>query len=65
MNIIKARLTGIFNEWASRYIENPDEFDNILDKDGKPIADYGESCAEYFTQLAREMDEKGQLPSSK
>ena len=56
------RMAIIFNEWAKRYAENPDEFDDILDEDGNPSSDYGESCAIYFHQLANELDERGQLP---
>lgn len=40
-----------FTEWAKRYSENPEEFDSILDEDGKPIDTYGERCAAYFAVL--------------
>ena len=53
----------IFNEWAARYAENPEEFSEILGEDGKPVADYGESCMRYFIKVANEMDESGMLPS--
>lgn len=57
-----ARMTAIFNEWAKRYADDPASFDEILDKDGRPVEDYGERCALYFIQLATEMDEAGLLP---
>lgn len=60
--VIHARMAGVFNEWARRYAEDPASFGEVLDKDGKPITDYGAQCATYFTQIAGEMDAKGQLP---
>ena len=62
MNITEQRMTMIFNEWAKRYAENPDEFSDILDGDGNPVSDYGESCTRYFKKLADELDSKGILP---
>jgi hypothetical protein len=62
MTIVEQRLTGIFNEWAKRYSENPDEFGEILGEDGLPVSDYGESCMRYFIQIAKEMDEACLLP---
>jgi len=61
-DITNERMTKIFNEWAKRYSENPDEFDAILDENGKPVIDYGEKCTIYFNNLANEMDEDGLLP---
>lgn len=55
-------MTMIFNEWADRYAKNPDEFGKILGEDGKPVADYGESCMRYFIKVANEMDDAGLLP---
>ena len=52
----------IFNEWANRYATDPDQFGPILDEVGEPTADYGESCAFYFRQIAKEMDAAGLLP---
>lgn len=54
------RLAVIFNEWARRYAENPDEFDEVLDADGKPVTDYGDRCAIYLTELENEL-----FPSAK
>lgn len=51
----RERMAIIFNEWARRYSEDPDSFDDVLDADGKPIEGYGEKCAEYFHQLAVEL----------
>jgi len=62
MNTTQQRMAAIFNEWARRYAEKPDEFSSIIGADGKPIADYGENCARYFEWIAREMDSAGVLP---
>lgn len=62
MKITQQRMAMIFNEWAKRYAENPDEFASILNDDGNPAADYGEKCARYFTKLADEIDSNGILP---
>ncbi len=61
-NMTKECISKIFNEWAKRYAENPSEFNDILDKDGNPVEDYGDKCAIYFEQLAIEMDAKKVLP---
>ena len=63
MTTTEKRMTMIFNEWADRYAKNPDEFGEILGEDGKPVADYGESCMRYFIKVANEMDDAGLLPS--
>ena len=55
ISISKDTMKDVFNEWVRRYAENPNEFINTLDKDGNPIADYGERCATYFLSL---FDEK-------
>jgi hypothetical protein len=62
MNYIQVRMAMIFDEWAKRYVENYDGFDNILDNFGKPVENYGLKCAIYFEKLADEMDESGLLP---
>lgn len=62
MNTTQQRAALIFNEWARRYAENPDEFGAILDADRKPVEDYGQRCAIYFTEIAKDMDAKGLLP---
>lgn len=48
-------MAAVFNEWNKRYSENPDSFSDNLDENGKPIEDYGESCAIYFTKLEEEL----------
>lgn len=63
MNTTQERMAAIFNEWARRYAENPDEFGAILDADGKPVEDYGQRCAIYFAEIANDMGEKGLLPA--
>jgi len=55
-------MAAIFNEWAKQYAENPDAFNEVLDENGNPVEDYGEGCAIYFTEIARDMDVKGMLP---
>jgi len=49
-------MARVFNEWADRYAKDPAEFANMLDDDGKPFADYGESCAKYYNMLLVEID---------
>lgn len=51
----KARMAAIFNEWARRYADNPAEFGGVLDEEGRPFKDYGESCAAYFERLDAEL----------
>lgn len=60
--VTRKRMTLIFDEWARRYSENPDDFENILDENGNPVEGYGESCALYFAMIAQEMDANGLLP---
>lgn len=55
MNITTQRLAILFNEWARRYAENPSEFSKILDENGNPVKDYGESCALYLQKLQEEL----------
>lgn len=62
MNTTQQRMAAIFNEWARRYAENPDDFGEIIDADGKPVEDYGQRSALYFEKIADEMDAAGQLP---
>lgn len=61
IDTIRTRMAAIFNEWAKRYAENPENFEEILDSDGKPVTDYGDRCALYFEQLANELNTKGLL----
>lgn len=63
MNTTQLRMAVIFNEWARRYAENPGEFGAILNADGKPVEDYGQRCAIYFDDIAKDMDAKGLLPN--
>ena len=56
-------MAAIFNEWAKRYADNHSEFSDILNENGDIVKDYGESCVIYFEKLAKELDEKGLLPS--
>jgi hypothetical protein len=62
MRVVQQRMAAIFNEWASRFASDPDQFYSILDDNGKPVTDYGERCAFYFAQIADEMDALGSLP---
>lgn len=56
------RLAIIFNEWAERYAADPSAFDDILDRNGNAVADYGINCAHYFQKLTRELQAVGMLP---
>jgi hypothetical protein len=49
-------LEEIFNEWNSRYADNPELFSEQLDEDGKPVDDYGKACAIYFMKLCDELN---------
>lgn len=62
MNTIQARMAIVFDEWAARYAEKPDEFMEVLTDEGKPVEGYGACCALYFDRLARELDAAGRLP---
>lgn len=55
MNITTQRLATLFNEWARRYAENPSEFSEVIDENGNPVKDYGESCALYLQKLQKEL----------
>jgi hypothetical protein len=59
MNVNKEQMAAVFNEWARRYAERPEDFDEILDADGKPVKDYGTRCAVYFEEIASEMEAAG------
>lgn len=61
-SITHQRMAAIFNEWARRFAADPESFSEIIGEDGKPVEDYGESCATYFNRIAREMDDDGLLP---
>lgn len=61
MNQTQQMMADIFNEWARRYAENPDEFGEILDADGRPVEDYGQRCVLYFESIATDMDAKAQI----
>jgi len=61
-DIINERMAAIFNEWIRRYEKNTDEFDSLLDSNGKAPIDYGNRCAIYFHKIAAEMDANDQLP---
>lgn len=56
------RMARVFNEWARRYADNPAEFGEQLDGDGRPFPDYGDACAAYFAKLADEVDATDALP---
>jgi hypothetical protein len=63
MTTTETRMTMIFNEWARRYAEKPDDWSEILDEEGKPFNDYGESAMRTFCKIAKEMDDSGLLPT--
>lgn len=53
-NIKEESLAIIFDEWLKRSKENPEEF--TIDENNES---YGLECAKYFTQLQKELFEKG------
>jgi len=53
----RKELAAIFNEWARRYAENPEEFSAILDEHGEALEDYGERCAVYFQMLMHDVEQ--------
>lgn len=56
-SIEKDKLVTIFNTWAKEYAEHPEKFTtSCLDENGKPLLDYGEACAAYFTTLHNTLD---------
>jgi hypothetical protein len=59
MSVNKVPMAAVFNEWARRYAANPEDFDEILDAEGKPVEDYGDRCAVYFHKIADEMEAAG------
>lgn len=59
---VRERMAIVFNVWAERYADNPDEFSKCLGDDGRPVSDYGQKCAVYFEKLAGELDTEGKLP---
>lgn len=58
----RKRMAMIFNEWAKRACEHPEDFEDFKDEDGNPVDDYGEACSMYFEKLADEMDSQNLLP---
>lgn len=57
----QVQMAAVFNEWARRYAKNPDAFSPFLDADGKPVEDYGESCALYYAEIDRDLHETPDL----
>lgn len=55
MNHTDELMTKVFNEWAKRFSEKPDDFHDVLGADGKPIDDYGQRCTAYFRKLSDEI----------
>lgn len=51
-------LTQIFDEWAKRYSENPEDHIDILNKDGKPTKDIGRDQAECFLKISNELSKE-------
>lgn len=63
LEIVREQMAAVFNEWSDRYAQNPGDFKEILDSEGRPFADYGESCAAYFARLCKELQSQGRLGS--
>lgn len=63
MEVAMKRMAMIFDEWLRQSVERPELFEaNEVDKNGKPIEDYGERCTKMFCRIAREMDDANLLP---
>lgn len=62
MKISHEQMVKAFNDWLLRSVENPEEFGECLDSEGKPEADYGELCANYFQKLVIEMGKPAPSP---
>lgn len=56
MNLDQQQIAAVFDEWAKRYANNPEQFGEILDADGKPVEDYGQCCAIYFCKIASDIE---------
>lgn len=54
----REKLARVFNEWNRRYAENPEDFTDSVDSEGKPLADYGEECAHYFEKIEAELSNR-------
>ena len=51
-------LTQIFDEWAKRYSENPEDHIGILNKDGEPTKGIGRDQAECFLRISNELSKE-------
>ncbi|MCB1865797.1 MAG: hypothetical protein KDG50_10225 [Chromatiales bacterium] len=49
------QMSTVFDEWARRYAENPEQFDSILGPDGKPREAYGDHCVDTFWTIYDEI----------
>ena len=58
-----AQMAAAFNEWMRRFIEEPDRFNRefedvnafLVEQGAGKKPSYGEACASYITQLAKEI----------
>jgi len=55
MTLHKNEIAAIFRLWAHEYSENPDKYTEILDENGQPYEDYGDSAAAEFERLAKSL----------
>lgn len=50
-----SNVAAILNEWVRRFADNPEEFGELLQADGRPFDDYGSNGAAYFEFLRKEL----------
>lgn len=60
--LTEQRMALIFNTWATRYANNPEDFGPILTEEGLVVNDYGINCTKYFNKIADELDAANVLP---
>ena len=55
MNLNRAQLEAIFNEWARQVVAYKGSFGIVLDDSGAPALGYGEACARHFERIANDI----------
>lgn len=58
MNIDSNNLAIVFDEWAKRYAESPEDFTDVLDASGKVLDGYGDQCQVYFMHIYSQLFNK-------
>jgi hypothetical protein len=52
MTLTHSQIVAIFTEWARRFVDEPNEFDQIVDGDHHFLDVYGEKAAREFELIA-------------